>query len=154
MSTFEPLINLLVMLTALSIGAERLTNALKLRIPSLRDRSSSDDRTYESRLITLNLLCCIGLALLLKANFFEVLARPDDPWSTLGWVQVRGTQWVRSAVTLNLGASLYAIAGCVVTGIALGFGSKFWHDVLGAVREIRSMQRARRQEVEGGRDHA
>lgn len=154
MSTLEPLINLLVMLTALSIGAERLTNVIKLKIPTLRDRKSGEDRAHESGVTTLTLLCCIGLALLVKANFFEILTNPDNPWRTLGWVQVRGTQWVRAAVTLNLGASLYAVAGCVVTGVALGFGSKFWHDVLGAVREVRSAGRARREALERGVNNA
>ena len=84
------------------------------------------------------------MALLVKADFFEILTRLDDPWGTLGWVQLREYHWVRARATEGIGTTFYAMAGCAITGVALGFGSKFWHDVLGAVYEVRSMARNRR----------
>lgn len=41
MTTFEPLINLIVLLTALSVAAERVTNVLKLRHPELRNEKAA-----------------------------------------------------------------------------------------------------------------
>ena len=38
METFEPVINLLVLMSALSIASERLANAIKLRDPVLREK--------------------------------------------------------------------------------------------------------------------
>ena len=37
--SFQPIINLLVLLTALSVAAERITNLVKLRNPDLRNRT-------------------------------------------------------------------------------------------------------------------
>jgi type IV secretory pathway VirB2 component (pilin) len=36
---------------------------------------------------------------------------------------------------------LHALVGTVVTGIALSFGSKFWHDVLDRVYGVRAAAR-------------
>ncbi len=40
-------------------------------------------------------------------------------------------------------AAGHAILGSAITGLALGFGSKFWHEVLDAVFEIRNMAKNR-----------
>lgn len=49
--------------------------------------------------------------------------------------------WVRSPATANLGSFLYACGGCMVTGLCLGFGSSFWHDLLGTVLAMRDRVR-------------
>ena len=48
-----------------------------------------------------------------------------------------GARWVWSPALQTVGSALYALGGCVLTGFALGFGSKFWHDLLGMVFELR-----------------
>jgi hypothetical protein len=83
------------------------------------------------------------VALLLKADLFEIMSRMDKPWETLGWVHVENYRWMRSAASNSVPGAIYAAAGCVFTGVALGFGSKFWHDTLGAVYEVRDMTRIR-----------
>jgi hypothetical protein len=82
-------------------------------------------------------LISVGFALLVKANLFEVLSRLDAPWDTLGWARFDRTGLVRASVLTDIPSALYAAGGCIITGVALGFGSKFWHDRLDIVFNAR-----------------
>jgi hypothetical protein len=148
MTTFEPFVNLFVMLTILSVTAERVSNIFKFRNPKLRKRttSSEGERKREGQIQTQTVFIGIVIAVLTKADMFAFLTHLDDPWSTLGWVRVVGSQWHQSPATQNLGAFLYSLGGSILTGFALGFGSKFWHDILSTVFEIRSIARIRGSE--------
>ena len=44
---------------------------------------------------------------------------------------------VRASVLMSVPSALYAAGGCIITGVALGFGSKFWHDMLDIVFNAR-----------------
>ena len=143
MPTFQPLINLLVLLTVLSVAAERISNVVKFRNPALRDHEvdRAKERQREGSIQSRALLIGIAVAIIAKADLFSILTHLDDPWSTLGWVRVTGTQWFQSPATQSVGAALYALAGSALTGLALGFGSKFWHDILSTVYELRTIAR-------------
>ena len=131
MDHFSPLINLLVLLSALSMAAERLANLFKPAGPG------TDDRQHERRISRRVLAVSLVLALAVKADFFEILARLDAPWETLGWVSVTGSRWLPSGATATLPRFLYALGGTTITGLSLGFGSKFWHDILDIVYATR-----------------
>ncbi len=139
MQTLQPILNLLIVLTILSLAAERVTNILKLRRARLRDKATDEagEKMRERGITTLTLFVGIGLCLLLKADFFDIVTNLKDPWQTLGWVQIRDYQWSRAPASLELGPAFFAVGGCLVTGICLGFGSKFWHDMLDLVHELR-----------------
>lgn len=143
MEVLAPLINLLVFMTVLSMTAERITNILKLRNDKLRMKQNDEnaEREREYAITWRGMLIGIILSILVKANFFEVMTHLDDPWSTLGWVQMRDYYWVVSPVLTSVGAILLALAGCIITGVGLGFGNKFWHDFLGIVYETRDKYR-------------
>ena len=143
MEAFAPLINLLVLFTILSLTAERATNVIKLNSNDLRMRKKDEDgtRKREQKINIRNILINILFSIVIKANFFEVITHLSDPWKTLGWVQIQDNQWFLSPVLDSLGMTLIALVGCLIMGIALGFGSKFWHDILGIVYEIRDMKR-------------
>jgi hypothetical protein len=145
MTTFEPFINLLVVLTVLSVTAERVSNILKFKRPTLRDRQTKPEaeRIREGQIQAQTAIIGIAIAVLTKADLFAFLTHLDDPWSTLGWVRVIGTQWFQSPATQSLGTILYSLGGCALTGLALGFGSKFWHDMLSTVFELRTIARNR-----------
>jgi hypothetical protein len=132
----EPLVNLAVLLSALSVAAERLANALKLAEPDLRARKASApaEKARERRIALRALAASVALAVLMKADFFEILAHLDAPWDTLGWVRPGAERW-------TAGRLLQALAGMLLTGISLGFGSKFWHDVLDLVHGVREATR-------------
>ncbi|MDH5589088.1 MAG: hypothetical protein OEZ65_05995 [Gemmatimonadota bacterium] len=141
MSSLEPLINLIVVLAVLSLAAERATNLLKLGQPDLRVRTTDDakEKLREQAITWQSVFIGVGLALLMKADMFEILASLNAPWDTLGWVRVTDSGWVRVPATANLGTALYAAGGSVVTGLALGFGSKFWHELLDGILELRGL---------------
>lgn len=93
MSAFEPLVNLFVLLGVLSLAAERVTNAIKLRRPALRvsypDRTDltaeqvknlpDEEKKRELAIIQRSLGISILLALLVKADMFAILSRLDAP---------------------------------------------------------------------------
>jgi len=145
MEAFQPLINLLVLFTILSLAGERATNIIKLKSDELRVRKKDEDgiRKREQKINIRNIIVNIFFSLIIKANFFEVITHLQDPWKTLGWIQLHDNQWVISPVLDSIGMTLLAIVGCIVMGISLGFGSKFWHDILGIIYEIRDMKRDR-----------
>ncbi len=146
MAPFEPMVNVLVLLSVLSFMAERITNAWKLSSPtlSIRKTLAEAERDREKAIAGRTLIAGMVLALLVKANMLEIVANPADPWGTIGWITVRDGAWFRSPALASLGSILYALAGSALTGLALGFGSKFWHDTLGGIYELRSFVRDRR----------
>ena len=144
---FQPIINLLVLLTALSVAAERITNMMKLRRDQLREDKGTGKPEQEYAVHGRTFVVGLVIALLFKADLFEILANLDAPWETLGWVKVEGGRFLQSTASQNLGSAVYAAVGSLFTGTALGFGSKFWHDVLGAVYELRDSTRRRKPPV-------
>lgn len=146
MAPFEPMVNVLVLLSVLSFMAERVTNAWKLSNPtlSIRKVQAEAERDREKAIAGRTIIAGVVLALLVKANMLEIVANPTDPWGTIGWVTTREGAWFRSLALTSMGSFLYAVAGSALTGLALGFGSKFWHDTLGGIYELRSFVRDRR----------
>lgn len=136
MEPFEPLINLLALLSVLSIAAERLANVIKLGDPVLR--TLGDARERERRIANRVILVSVALAVVIKADLFQILSHLDAPWDTLGWSGNRPA---------GAGGVLYAIGGSALTGISLGFGSKFWHDALDVVSALRASIREPRSLV-------
>ena len=144
MDAFQPIINLLVLLTALSVAAERITNMMKLRRDKLRLDKGGGSKEQEYAVHGRTFVVGLAIALLFKADLFEILANLDAPWETLGWVKVEGGRFLKTAASQNVGTAVYAAVGSLFTGTALGFGSKFWHDVLGSVYELRDNARRRK----------
>ena len=147
MEALEPIINLLIFLTALSVAAERLTNVIKLRNPDLKDEKATKltGKEREEQITNRGVLTGVALALVLKADLIGALNRLDAPWETLGWVRIHGSAWVWAPEATGVVTVFFAVLGCAITGTALGFGSKFWHEVLDAVLELRNMAKLRNQ---------
>ena len=139
MSIFEPLINLIVLLSILSIAAERATNIIKLNNKDTRNKPNNADaiRVREQKINNRLTYTSIFLAVIMKANFFEIIANLKDPWQSFGWIRFEDYQWLISPALDNWGSFLIALAGCIITGIGMGFGSKFWHDILNLIYEIK-----------------
>ena len=77
MTVFQPVVNLLVVLTIFSVIAERLTNVLKLQHHDLRERKSSvtAERVREKGIQSRCVLMGIILAIVLKADVFSTTFR-------------------------------------------------------------------------------
>jgi len=151
MESFQPLINLVLLLSALSIAAERLTNAIKLRTEQYSfaraqryrlGRALEDNRERERHISHLAMTVSITLAILVKADFFEILSHLNAPWETLGWVRIGGPEMVITPALESFPRFLYTLVGSTLTGASLGFGSKFWHDVLDIVYRTRGRIRS------------
>src|SRR5512145_2916307 len=116
MDRLEPLINVLLVLTVLSMTAERLTNLIKLNRPKIRVAMSGEsaEKDRERQITQIGILISTLLAILLKADMFQILARVDAPWETIGWARMQGTDLVRSPALSGIGPFLYAVGGSVV----------------------------------------
>lgn len=138
----QALINLGIMLFILSLISERITNFFKLRFrkddsntPKPTNSKTSDDKTLtqkkEKKTLNIALLCGVGTALLVKANLFQMFHSGkttfDFAWSL---------EDVHSFSQIS-----YTILGCILTGIFLSFGSKFWHDVLDLLFQMKKLRR-------------
>ncbi|MEZ5989237.1 MAG: hypothetical protein R3F30_08970 [Planctomycetota bacterium] len=145
----DALINLLVLLTILSVAAERLANLMKLRTSALRRTKETVDNDPGRELgISLRSIAVgILLAVAVKADLFVILNNLEDPFKSLGWFHVDNYRWLRSPALSTVQGCLYAVFGCVLTGVALGFGSSFWHDILGTVKELKNMTRERKDSM-------
>jgi hypothetical protein len=139
MEPFTPLINLLVVLAALSVAAERATNVFKLNRSQLATKAATkeEEKSRERSITQASIAVSIGLALVMKADFFALLGNLNAPWATLGWIRMEGGMLVRADALASVGSAVYAVVGSVLTGFALGFGSKFWHDLLDIVFQTR-----------------
>jgi hypothetical protein len=144
---FQPAINLLLLMSTLSMVAERLANAIKLRHAELREPHHAAHRPAEKererQIADRVLIVSLLLAAAVKADFFAIMAHLQAPWDTLGWTgsPALTSPW-RFCATL---------AGTALTGVSLGFGSKFWHDMLDIVYGARtSVRHSRRPAAERG----
>ena len=152
MSSLEPLINLLIVLTVLSVAAERVTNLLKLRNKDLRVEHKHDEgeeKDREHRIAIRSIIVGVAVAIIAKANLFEILNSLDAPWQTLGWMELADSKWSAAAVLGSTTTTLYAVLGSVVTGVALGFGSKFWHEMLDGVLELKGVAKGLNEKYRG-----
>ena len=165
MEAFEPVINLLVLMTVLSMACERITNVFKLKDqqqeadrevtkekaaagkpggppPKLtRNEEAAKKSTTDYKVSLQSILWGIALAILAKANIFEILNNLQDPWATLGWVRLEEYSWVRSPASASFGRFIYTLGGCLITGVGLGFGNKFWHDLLETAYQVKKIAR-------------
>lgn len=151
MDGLEPVINLLVFLTALSVAAERFTNSLKLRnVSTAVEKDTKEAEKERERAINFrSLLVGIGIAILLKADMIAALHRLEAPWQTLGWARLEGEIVIWSPELRSFGAAAFTVLGCIATGLALGFGSKFWHEILDTVLQLREMTKLKNEERRG-----
>ncbi len=131
------MINLVMLLCALSIVAERLGNVLKLELAQPRESRRARERRVQRAVLGASIV----LSFLLKADFFAIMSQPQAPWETLGWMRPSDDGWVLNPAAASWATVLHATVGTVLTGIAMGFGSKFWHEVLHLVRSASTARR-------------
>ena len=90
-----------------------------------------EEKARERRIAHRALAASLVLALVMKADFFDILAHLEAPWDTLGWARPADADW-------TAGRLVQTLAGTLVTGMSLGFGSKFWHDLLDLLYGVRA----------------
>jgi len=133
----EILVSLVVVLLPLSFISERFSNFFKLILPSegkfgfgnLRHKEddAKKEKIRERKIFLISLLSGEIVAFALKADLFQIIEN-----GKIGWNQnSNGLLW---------------IVGCLFTGFFLSWGSKFWHDLLGILFEVKNLRKAYAQE--------
>lgn len=117
----------------LSLITEKITNFIKLHVPSLfskfEDESSKKKREQKIQLVSA--FVGILVALLCNADFF-LLVRQGGTIVPLTELSLKGT------------------IGCIITGLFLSQGSAFFHDLLDTLLYYKNMKKAlySKQEME------
>lgn len=140
MGTLEKTIALVITLLTFSLISEKVINWIKLYFgqegkkllffsnkheditKQLDDPEANTKRTR--KILGLNIVVCCCLALLMKGNLFDLL-NSKIPAENLGWY---GFTWSGDAGKPYL--ICQTIFGCLLTGLCMSMGSKFWHDTL------------------------
>ena len=127
------LISLVVVLLPLSFISERFSNFFKLVLPSSGKlgfgnlRHKEDDlkkeKIRERKIFLLSLLSGEIVAFSLKADLFQIIENGKIGWN-------------------HKSDDLLWIVGCLFTGFFLSWGSKFWHDLLGIMLEVKNLRKA------------
>jgi len=143
----------------LSLVVEKINDFIKLRNPKLRLKTKPDvedaedkEKKREQGILTRNILVGIGVALFLKADAIQMIVS-GQPGEVIGWENVISLddddKDEMEASNINYFASLqgkdskflftwlYTLCGIAMTGVGLSFGSKFWHDVVGVIYEVK-----------------
>lgn len=133
----EILVSLVVVLLPLSFISERFSNFFKLLLPSSgkfgfgnlrhKEDDAKKEKVRERKIFLISLLSGEIVAFALKADLFQIIEN-----GKIGWNQnSNGLLW---------------IVGCLFTGFFLSWGSKFWHDLLGILFEVKNLRKAYAQE--------
>src|SRR5690606_34648808 len=110
-------------------AAAQLTN-VRHELAKARQKQEVAETEEEGRVNARVLFWGVVVAFVAKANLFEIVTHLDDPWASLGWFQCSKGIWVRAPEVTAVAGGVQATIGCLVTGVCLGFGSTFWHDLL------------------------
>jgi hypothetical protein len=152
----------------LSLVVEKINDLIKLRNPALSVHKTSEEKEKERErdILFRNILVGIGIALVLKADAMQILISGEGA-EVIGWEKVFflgqpeeeeltaanffyfENLAFRNGAGMGLFAWLFALVGIATTGVALSFGSKFWHDVLGIIYELKEARASVRRKLKG-----
>lgn len=127
------IISVSLTLFMLSLITEKISNFIKLYIPSLFEKTGIEeaDKKRQRNINLLTAIVGIGVALACDADFFVLITENSriEPFTVL---------------------TLKGVLGCTITGLFLSQGSKFFHDLLKTVVYFKNMRKAiyNKQEIE------
>lgn len=131
------LISITLTLFMLSLITEKISNFIKLYFPNVFGRKGVDEESEKRRERKIQLLSGvtgITVALLCNADFFYMIRSEGAmiPWMDYENVTFRG------------------IMGCVISGLFLSQGSKFFHDLLDVLLYYKNVKKTlyNKQEIE------
>lgn len=127
------IVSVTLTLFMLSLITEKISNFIKLSFPSLFIKADDplNEKKREQKIQILAGLIGIGVAILCNADFFGLITQKGSisPFTSL---TLKGT------------------IGCIVTGLFLSQGSKFFHDLLDTVLYYKNVKKSLydKQEIE------
>jgi hypothetical protein len=140
MDMLQQIIQLVTILFLLSMVCERIADFLKhylcgsdfFNIGDTITKFPGQDNKEQARayrVLKINVWCGIITAAILKADLIKIFNKIDDPGKTIGWSNI-------SEYTILDG--VFLIPGIILTGCFISFGSKFWHDLLDLLYQIKN----------------
>ena len=139
----DQIIQLVTILFVLSMVCERIADFLKhylcgnkiLNIGDTITKAPPEDNREKARyyrILKINVWCGILTALILKADLIKMFNAVKDAGTTVGWENIN------SYTGLD---KVFLPFGIILTGCFISFGSKFWHDLLDILLEIKNAKR-------------
>jgi len=127
------IISVSLTLFMLSLITEKIANFIKLNVPSLAEKAVDEkgEKIRERKIQLLTGLIGVAVALTCNADFF-VLITENSKIEPLTLLTFKG------------------VVGCIITGLFLSQGSKFFHDLMNTVLYYKNMRKAiyNKQEIE------
>ncbi len=151
MDIFQQIIQLVTILFLLSMVCERIADFLKhylseshvfniqkgfFKVGDTLTKFPQDDLKEQERafrIFKINVCSGILLAFILKGDLIKIFNNITDPAKTLGWNNLEDyTKFIDWALLPF---------GIILTGLFISFGSKFWHDLLDLLYQIKNTKR-------------
>lgn len=137
LATNDILISIVVTLFMLSLITEKISNFIKLNIQSLSLKKPDDaewEKKREKKIQMLSGIIGMLVAITCNADFFYL-------------IKAEGKMIALNSIT---DFSIMGIIGCIITGLFLSQGSKFFHDLLDTLLYYKNVKRAlyNKQEME------
>jgi hypothetical protein len=150
MDILQQIIQLVTILFLLSMVCERIADFLKhylseshvfriqkdfFKVGDTLTKFPKDDSKEQARafrILKINVWSGILLAAILKADLIKIFNNISEPGKTLGWNNI-SEYGLLDATLLPL--------GIILTGCFISFGSKFWHDLLDILYQIKNTKR-------------
>lgn len=143
----------------LSLVVEKVADFIKLRntelsVKLVKPSEQGEEKKREGKILSRNIWIGLILALFLKADAVQMLVS-GEPGEVVGWENVffmdeesqellsASNAEYFSALRFGVGAGkvfytwIFMVIGIALTGVSLSFGSKFWHDLVGILYEIK-----------------
>jgi len=124
----EQVIPPIIVLLILSLITEKISNVIKLQFAALNQSSSgSEEKLRQKRIQWISVVTGICVSIAAKANLFLMFTNGFN----LFW----------DSVKLPQETLLSNITGSIVTGLFLSLGSKFFHDLLDLIFQVKSLKK-------------
>jgi hypothetical protein len=106
-----------------------------------KPNSIQEEKRYY-RILKINIWCGFVTAWALHADVFTIINKITKPFEAIGWQNVtwiwdKNWQW-KGSMTYEW---VIFLIGCFATGCFISFGSKFWHDLLDILLQIKNYRR-------------
>lgn len=137
--SIEYFITTTMVLLILSMVTEKITNWIKLGNKWSDKFGKLEGKAKERQVQKLSMTTGIVIAIAAKANIFKVY----DPDFNMFWASVDFSfcNDADGKDCVTLGTFLLNIFGSVITGIFLSLGSKFFHDLLDILLQVKNAKR-------------
>ena len=129
-----------------------LTNWLvhKTEDLSVKHGTEKEEKIREMKILRLNIIFGIIVATCANANFFEIL-KNGQPGNGLGWLEEiemmsaddKRFDWLEMigrTTAADWLLLLYSAFGFIFTGLFISLGSKFWHDLLDLLLQVKNLK--------------